>query len=78
MKKAWISFYLQLVGHGADGLCVVMAATLFPEKFTLDRMIEFLNGLVGAKVRVTLEIDASIPDGAPEQVVRTSRRIASR
>jgi hypothetical protein len=48
-----------------------MAATLFPEKFTLDRMIEFLNGLVGAKVRMTLEIDASIPDGAPEQVVRT-------
>ena len=55
-----------------------MAATLFPEEFTLDRMIEFLNGLVGAKVRVTLEIDASIPDGAPEQVVRTVPRIASR
>jgi hypothetical protein len=36
-----------------------------------DEVISHLNSLVGAKVRVTLEIDASIPDGAPEQVVRT-------
>lgn len=28
-------------------------------------------GLVGAKVRVTLEIEAEIPSGAPDQVVRT-------
>jgi hypothetical protein len=36
-----------------------------------DEVISHLNSLVGAEVRVTLEIDASIPTGAPEQVVRT-------
>ena len=34
-------------------------------------MVAHLNGLMGAKVRVTLEIHAEIPDGAPEDVVRT-------
>ena len=34
-------------------------------------MISHLTGLVGAKVTVTLEIDAQMPDGAPEHVVRT-------
>ena len=33
--------------------------------------VAHLNGLVGAKVNVTLEIQAEIPDGAPEDVVRT-------
>jgi hypothetical protein len=36
-----------------------------------DEVISHLNSLVGAEVRVTLEIDATIPTGAPEQVVRT-------
>ena len=36
-----------------------------------DEVISHLAGLVGANVRVTLEIDAEIPDGAPDQVVRT-------
>ena len=36
-----------------------------------DEVIAHLSGLVGAKVRVTLEIEAEIPSGAPEQVVRT-------
>ena len=30
-----------------------------------------LTGLTGSKVKVTLEIEAEIPDGAPEHVVRT-------
>lgn len=34
-------------------------------------VISHLEGLVKTKVRVTLEIDARIPDGAPENVVRT-------
>ncbi len=34
-------------------------------------MITHLAGLVGANVCVTLEIEADLPDGAPEQVVRT-------
>lgn len=36
-----------------------------------DEVIAHLSGLVGAKVHVTLEIQAEIPDGAPENVVRT-------
>ena len=36
-----------------------------------EEVITHLAGLVGAKVKVTLEIEAQIPDGAPEQVVRT-------
>lgn len=34
-------------------------------------MIAHLAGLVGAEVEVTLEIEATVPDGAPEHVVRT-------
>ena len=36
-----------------------------------DEVISHLSGLVGAEVKVNLEIDAEIPDGAPENVVRT-------
>jgi predicted AAA+ superfamily ATPase len=36
-----------------------------------DEVIAHLAGLVGADVTVTLEIEASIPSGASEQVVRT-------
>ncbi|MBD3647474.1 MAG: AAA+ family ATPase, partial [Pseudomonadales bacterium] len=35
-----------------------------------EEVIAHLQGLVGAKVRVTLEIEANIPNGAPENVVR--------
>src|SRR5262249_5806782 len=35
-----------------------------------DEVIAHLVGLVGAKVRVTLEIEAEVPLGAPDQVVR--------
>ena len=35
-----------------------------------DEVIAHLAGLLGADVRLTLEIEANIPDGAPEQVVR--------
>jgi predicted AAA+ superfamily ATPase len=36
-----------------------------------DEVISHLAGLVGAEVTVTIEIEASIPGGAPESVVRT-------
>ncbi|MEK6324551.1 MAG: Swt1 family HEPN domain-containing protein [Acidobacteriota bacterium] len=36
-----------------------------------DEVIAHLAGLVGAKVEVTLEIEAHIPSGAPDGVVRT-------
>ncbi len=36
-----------------------------------DEVIAHLVGLVGAKVKITLEIEAEIPAGAPDNVVRT-------
>jgi len=36
-----------------------------------DEVISHLAGLVGAEVTVTLEIEAEIPSGAPDHVVRT-------
>lgn len=36
-----------------------------------DEVISHLSGLVGADVTVTLEIEAEIPSGAPDHVVRT-------
>lgn len=36
-----------------------------------EEVIAHMAGLVGAKVRVNLEIEAEIPDGAPDHVVRT-------
>jgi len=36
-----------------------------------DEVIAHLSGLVGAKVKVTLELEAEIPSGAPDHVVRT-------
>ena len=36
-----------------------------------DEVIAHLSSLLGAKVKVTLEIEAEIPTGAPDGVVRT-------
>jgi hypothetical protein len=36
-----------------------------------DEVIAHLSGLVGAKVTVTLEVEAEIPSGATDHVVRT-------
>jgi predicted AAA+ superfamily ATPase len=36
-----------------------------------DEVIAHLSGLVGAKVTVTLEVEAEIPSGVPDNVVRT-------
>lgn len=35
-----------------------------------EEVVSHLTGLVGSKVELTLEIEAEIPDGAPEHVVR--------
>lgn len=37
----------------------------------LGKFSAHLAGLVGATVKVTIEIEAEIPDGAPDNVVRT-------
>ena len=50
--------------------------TLDPERAGRDaaqiasEVIAHLTGLVGSQVRVTLEIDADVPNGVPENVVR--------
>jgi predicted AAA+ superfamily ATPase len=36
-----------------------------------DEIISHLAGIVGAKITITLEIQAEVPSGVPEQVVRT-------
>jgi len=36
-----------------------------------EEVIAHLAGLPGAQVQVTLEVEASLPEGAPENVVRT-------
>ena len=36
-----------------------------------DEVVAHLVGLVGSKVKVTLEIEAELPNGTPENVVRT-------
>jgi hypothetical protein len=36
-----------------------------------DEVVAHLSGIVGANVKVTLEIEAEIPSGAPDHVVRT-------
>ena len=36
-----------------------------------EEVVSHLTGLVGSKVELTLEIEAEIPDGAPDHVVRT-------
>jgi hypothetical protein len=36
-----------------------------------DEVIAHLTGLVGAKVTVTLEVEAELPEGAPDSVVRS-------
>ena len=35
-----------------------------------NEVIAHLSGVIGANVRLTLEIEVDIPDGTPEQVVR--------
>jgi hypothetical protein len=35
-----------------------------------DEVVSHLTGLIGSTVKVTMEIEAQIPSGAPDQVVR--------
>jgi hypothetical protein len=53
------------------------AARLEPLRITrdasqiADAIVQHLASLPGARVRITIEIEAEIPDGAPDHVVRT-------
>jgi hypothetical protein len=53
------------------------SATLNPTRLSRDvdaiatSVVQHLAGLLDAKVKITLEIEADMPSGAPENVVRT-------
>ncbi len=55
--------------HGSVGVEPLRAAKAVGQ--IAEEVVSHLAGLVGAKVELTLEIEAGIPDGAPEHVVRT-------
>ncbi len=37
----------------------------------IEEVAQHLNGLLGARVEITMEIHAELPEGTPEHVVRT-------
>jgi hypothetical protein len=53
------------------------SATLNPTRLSRDvdaiatSVVQHVAGLIDAKVKITIEIDADMPSGAPENVVRT-------
>lgn len=55
--------------HGAARLNTLKVAT--EASRIAEEILQHLAGLPGARVRVTLEIEAELPDGAPDHVVRT-------
>ncbi len=55
--------------HGSVGIDPVRAGKVVGQ--IAEEVVSHLTGLVGSKVELTLEIEAEIPDGAPEHVVRT-------
>jgi hypothetical protein len=55
--------------HGAARLNTLKVAT--EASAIAEEILQHLAGLPGAQIRVTLEITATLPDGAPDHVVRT-------
>ena len=55
--------------HGSVEIDTIRAAKAVGQ--IAEEVVSHLAGLVGSKVELTLEIEAEIPDGAPEHVVRT-------
>lgn len=40
-------------------------------RIVADEVLQHLTSLLGAEVKVTLEINVEVPDGVPEHIVRT-------
>jgi hypothetical protein len=55
--------------HGSVKINELMMATDAGQ--VMEEVVKHLTGIYGAKVNVTLEIEATIPDGVPESIVRT-------
>ena len=70
---SWVN---RLLGASLQSTCEADGAILFlmsagrDASKIADEVITHLVGLIGSSVRVTLEIEAEIPSGAPESVVR--------
>ncbi len=59
--------YLLFLKMDDENVCQLSKASMIPDELNWRSL---LLGLGGAKVKITLEIEAEIPSGAPEQVVR--------
>ena len=55
--------------HGSVSIDTIRAGKAVGQ--IAEEVVSHLSSLVGSKVKLTLEIEAEIPDGAPEHVVRT-------
>ena len=55
--------------HGSVGIDPVRAGKVVGQ--IAGEVVSHLSGLVGSKVAFTLEIDAELPEGARDRVVRT-------
>jgi len=55
--------------HGSVQINPLMMATDAGK--IMEEVVKHLTGILGAKVNVTLEIEATIPDGVPESTART-------
>lgn len=78
MTIAWVYARQRAALHGKRGAAGTRGAwpSLDPQRVgrdagrIADEVLTHLVGLVGANVRVTLEIEVDIPGGAPDNVVR--------
>jgi hypothetical protein len=59
------------VAAAVRGAAPAAAELLLRHGRIAEEVIAHLAGLLGAKVTVTLEIEASMPGGVPENIVRT-------
>ena len=57
--------------HGTVALELDATRTGLDASCVVDEVIAHLSGFLGASVTVTLEIEAAVPDGVPQHVVRT-------
>jgi hypothetical protein len=78
-RSYWSNFILLTSFQGEEFLFELkqsLSVTLDPTRVgrdagrIADEVISHLVGLVGSTVKVTLEVEATIPNGAPDSVVR--------
>jgi hypothetical protein len=65
-----IEFRCEALSRFSDTQCH-SSKLVYRVALTLHSVVQHLAGLLDAKVKITLEIEADMPSGAPENVVRT-------